>query len=98
MQVLNHIEIREGRGYIRDTNKKAEMVARMYIETDYTIEEVMEHYNLSASEVHAAIAYYYDNQEELDKQHQKAITWAEDNTLTIEQLKQKIASRKADNE
>ena len=91
MQVVNHIEIRNDQAYIRGTNKKAEMVARMYVGTDYTIEEVMTQYNLSAADVHAAIAYYYDNQTELDKRHREMIEWAEKNALTLEKFKEKIA-------
>ncbi len=93
MDVVNHIEIRDTGVFIRGTNKKAEMIARMYVGTDYSIEDVMEHYNLSAAEVHSAIAYYYDNQEELDAKHQQAIEWAEANGQTIAQFKDRIASR-----
>ena len=93
MEVINHIEIREGQAYIRGTNKKAEMVARMYIGTTYSIEDVTEHYNLSAAEVHATIAYYYDKQEILDARHQQAIQWAEENALTLDKLKAKIDLR-----
>ena len=96
MQMVNHIEIRGEHGYIRGTNKKAGMVARMYVGTDYSSEEVMEHYQLSASEVHAAISYYYDNQAELDARHEKAIRWAEENAMTLDKLKAKIESRKTD--
>jgi uncharacterized protein (DUF433 family) len=98
MEVINHIEIRNGQAYIRGTNKKAEMVARMYVGTEYSIEEVMEQYNLSAAEVHAAIAYYYDNQEVLDARHQQAVQWAEENALTLDKFKAKIASRKSNDE
>lgn len=93
MEVVNHIEMRDGRAFIRGTNKKAEMIARMYVGTDYSIEDVMEQYNLSAAEVHSAIAYYYDNQKELDAQHQQAIVWAKENGQTLAQFKDKIASR-----
>jgi uncharacterized protein (DUF433 family) len=93
MRLINHIEIRDGRGYIRGTNKKAEMIARMYLNADYTIEEVMEQYNVSAAEVHAAIAYYYDNQQELDARHQQALEWAAGNAMTLDKFKAKIAAR-----
>lgn len=96
MQVVNHIEIRDGRAYIQGTNKKAEMVARMYVGTDYEIEDVMEQYNLTAAEVHATIAYYYDNQQELDARHQVAIQWAKENAMTLDKFKAKIAARQAD--
>lgn len=93
MQVVNHIEIRDERAYIQGTNKKAEMVARMYVGTSYSIEDVMAHYDLSAAEVHAAIAYYYDNQEALDTRHQQAIVWALENAQTLDTFKEKIAHR-----
>jgi uncharacterized protein (DUF433 family) len=88
---MNHIEIRDGRGYIAGRNVKAEMVARMFVGTDYTVEEVMEHYDLTAAEVHAAIAWYYDNRAELDAHHTEAIAWAEENAMTLEKFRAKIA-------
>jgi len=98
MEVINHIEIREDQAYIRGTNKKVEMIARMYVGTSYSIEDVTEHYNLSAAEVHAAIAYYYDNQDALDARHQQSIQWAEENALTLDKFKAKIATRNASNQ
>ena len=95
MNIINHIEIRDGRGYIAGRNVKAEMVARMVVGTSYTIEEVMEQYDLNAAEVHAAVAFYYDNQETLDARHAEAIQWAETNAMTPEQFKAKIAARKS---
>ncbi len=35
------------------------------------LEEVMNHYNLSAAEVHAALAFYYDNREALDAEYEQ---------------------------
>jgi len=96
MEIINHIEIREDKAFIRGTNKKAEMVARMYVDTEYTIADVMEQYNLSAAEVHAAIAYYYDNQTALDERHQAAIQWAEENAITLDKFKAKLATRQSD--
>jgi uncharacterized protein (DUF433 family) len=94
MEVIQHIEIRDGRGYINRRNLKAEMVARMYIGTDYSIEDVMDHYNLSAAEVHAALAYYYDNRAALDAQHNEAVAWAKANAMTLEKTRAEIASRR----
>ncbi|MCI0551434.1 MAG: DUF433 domain-containing protein [Anaerolineae bacterium] len=75
---------------------KAEMVARMYVGTGYTIEDVMEQYNLTAAEVHAAIAYYYDNQEALDAAHEAIINEIHENAMTLEKFKAKIAARQSD--
>ena len=96
MEVIQHIEIRDERGYISGRNLKAEMVARMYIGTDYSIEDVMGHYNLSAAEVHAALAYYYDNRAALDAQHNAAVAWAKANATTLEKTRAEIASRRGE--
>jgi uncharacterized protein (DUF433 family) len=74
MEILSHIVIEEDKAYIAGRRHlKAEMVARMYVDGDYTIAEVMEHYNLSAAEVHAALTYYYDNREALDTAHHQKL-------------------------
>ncbi len=47
MEIINHIEIREDnedKAFIQGTNKKAEVLARIYDDTEYTIVEVMEQY------------------------------------------------------
>jgi uncharacterized protein (DUF433 family) len=68
MEAINHIRIENnkayviGRGYL-----KAEMVARMHVDEHASIEAVMEHYELSAAEVYACLAYYYDHREVLDR-------------------------------
>lgn len=94
MQLVNHIEIRDGVGFIAGRNTKAEMVARMYIGTDHTIEDVIEQYNLSAAEVHSAIAYYYDNQESLDARYAEIHVEIRENAMTLDKLKAKIAAKK----
>jgi uncharacterized protein (DUF433 family) len=95
MQVLNHIHLRDNTAYIAGRNLKAEMVARMYVDTDYSIEDVMGHYNLSAAEVHAALAYYYDNQAELDARRAATEAAIAEEALTLEQFKARIAEREA---
>lgn len=101
MDVINHIALRKGQAYIqRKPHLKAKIVARMYIWENQSIEQVMEHYDLSASEVHSAIAYYYDNQEPLDAEYEQALAKVHDQVLTLDKLKDKIAERqnKSDNE
>ena len=69
------------------------MVARMYTDGDYSIEGVMEHYGLTAGEVHSAIAYYYDNQDVLDAEHNRIVAEIHENAMTYEKLKEKIRER-----
>lgn len=67
IQVISHIQIENDVAYVKGHGHlKAEMVARMHADEDCSVEEVMEHYHLTAAEVHACLAYYYDNQEVLD--------------------------------
>lgn len=92
--VLSHIVIREGQARIEGKEHvKAEMVARMYVDGDYTIEEVMTHYDLTAAEVHAALTYYYDNQAELDAARSAVLHEIHENAMTLDKLKSKIAAR-----
>ena len=99
MQIVNHIVMRDGQARIKGkVHLKAEMVARMCVDGDYTVEDVMAHYGLTAAEVHATIAYYYDNQAELDAEHEHTLAEIRKNALTLEQFKAKIATRKQQNE
>lgn len=75
---------------------KAEMVARMYVDGDYTIEQVMDHYGLTPAEVYAALAYYYDNRAALDAKQARVMAEIHENAMTLEQFKAKIAARKKD--
>ena len=77
----------------RKPHLKAEMVARLYIDGDYTIENVMAHYGLTAAEVHAALAYYYDNRTALDAAYERTVTEIQENAMTLDKLKAKIADR-----
>jgi hypothetical protein len=45
------------------------MVAGMVLQAGATIEQVAEHYNLTYAEVHAALAYYYDNQAAFEREN-----------------------------
>ena len=96
LQLINHIVIRNRQAYIEGKpHLKAEMVARMYIDGDYTIEDVMAQYGLAAAEVHAALTYYYDNRTELDAAHERVVAEIQENAMTLEKFKAKVADRHA---
>jgi uncharacterized protein (DUF433 family) len=71
--IENHIELHDGQARFKERNLKVEPVARMHVNGGATIEEVMEHYSLSRAEVHAALTYFYDNQELLDARYAEAL-------------------------
>lgn len=92
MEIINHIVMLDGQARIKaKPNLKAEMVARLYVDGDYAIEDVMAQYDLSASEVHSAIAYYYDNQTALDEDYNRITAEIRQNAMTLEKFKEKHA-------
>lgn len=96
MEVINHIEIRDGQAYIQGRNLKAKMVARMHLWENHSIEDVMEHYKLSAAEVHAALVFYYDNQAQLDAEYEENMRLLKEVGTPTEDFRKKIESRKQD--
>lgn len=92
---LSHIVILDGQARIEGkAHLKAEMVARMYVDGDYTIEEVMAHYDLTAAEVHAALTYYYDHQAQLDAAHSATLAEIQTNAMTLAKLRAKLAAQR----
>ncbi len=70
---------------------KAETVARMYVGGGASIEDVMQHYDLTRAQVHAVLAYYYENQETLDAAYNEAIN--DPRIISSDDLRKKIESR-----
>lgn len=96
MQVVNHVEIRDGEAYLSGRNLKAKLVARMHLWVKRSVEEIMAHYNLSAAEVHAALAFYYDNRETLDAEYAAHMELLKDVGTSTEAFRAKIDARKRD--
>jgi hypothetical protein len=66
--IKQHIIIKDGKGYLQDyPHLKAYLVAQMHIHGEISVEKVAEHYSIDLADVYAAIAYYYDNQEEIER-------------------------------
>ncbi|MEQ8672512.1 MAG: hypothetical protein RLP44_24960 [Aggregatilineales bacterium] len=96
MKIINHVEIKDGHAVIRGHGHlKAKMVARKYVWENVPVDEIMVHYELTAAEVHSAIAYYYDHQEELDAEYAQTVEAFRDEAITLDKLKAKIAARNA---
>lgn len=66
-----HIEITPGvlggKPRIAGHRIAVEHVAVMYLEMGQSVEEIAGKYDLSPASVHAAMAYYYDHREEIDR-------------------------------
>ena len=64
---INYIEIRNGRPVIAGTGLKVAIIANMIVHHDVSIEWILENYDVTAAQIHAALSYYYDHAEELDR-------------------------------
>jgi uncharacterized protein (DUF433 family) len=64
---INYIEIRDGRPLIAGTGLKVAIIANMHLHQDVSIEWIAENYDLTPAQIYAALSYYYDHAEELDR-------------------------------
>ncbi|MBN3925192.1 DUF433 domain-containing protein [Nostoc sp. NMS4] len=90
-----HIEItpgvRSGKPRIAGTRITVADVAIMYLRMGQSLEEIAGKYQLSLASVHAAIAFYYDNRQEIDQRIAQAEAFVEAARLnTPSLLKEKL--------
>jgi uncharacterized protein (DUF433 family) len=58
----------EGRAWIDDTNIKVIEVALDHIANGWSADEIhVQHQHLSLGQIHAALSYYFDHQQEFDR-------------------------------
>lgn len=71
----SHIQLdAEGRAWVDSTNIKVVEVVQDYLAYGWSPEEMhLQHPDLSLAQIHAALAYYYDHQSELDHQIQESL-------------------------
>lgn len=92
MQLVSreHIEIasnvRSGKPCIIGTRIAVEDIALMNLKLGYSLVEIASQYNLSLSSVYAAMAYYFDHRDEIDRR-------TADEDKLVEELRQNHSSR-----
>lgn len=62
-----HPDYRGGRPRIKGTRITVDDVARMYLRRGQSLEEIASEYDLPLAALYAAMAYYYDHQEEIER-------------------------------
>ena len=67
-----------GKPRIAGTRMPVSTIAQLYLEMGETVEEITSEYNLSPASVHAAMAYYYDHQKEIDRHTTESRVWVEE--------------------
>lgn len=70
-------EVRGGKPRIAGRRITVADVAIMYLRMGQSLEEIAGKYQLSLASVHAAMAFYYDHQEEIDQRIAQAEAFAE---------------------
>jgi uncharacterized protein (DUF433 family) len=85
-----HIEISPnvmgGKPHIAGHRISVQDVATWHNELGYSAEKIANDYNLSLADVYAALAYYHDHREEIDKS-------IKDGEKLVEEMKKKIPSK-----
>ena len=66
--IVSNPDIRNGRPIIAGTTLMVQDVAAHHIYRKYTPEELAQQLQISLAQVHAALAYYYAHQDEIDAQ------------------------------
>jgi len=89
---VNHIEIINGKAMIR-RRYKAKIIASMIVNAKSSIEWVMEEFDLTRAEVHAALAYYYDNQEVIEQEFREAEAYAHEHGISADELIEQLEAR-----
>jgi uncharacterized protein (DUF433 family) len=97
---INHVQILDGKAYIVSNGRrlKAKVIAAMVVREGATIEETMAYHKLTRAEVHAALAYYYDNQEAIDQSHDEAEEYLQKVGISADDLIEKMRSRQQNKE
>lgn len=92
---VNHVQIINGKACIilNGRRLKAKVIAAMVIKSGASIEETMAYHELTRSEVHAALAYYYDNQEAIEQSFREAEEYLQKVGISSDELKATIRAR-----
>jgi uncharacterized protein (DUF433 family) len=98
---VNYIEIRDGIPVIAPRGHKVAFIAAEYVHGGMSIEWIAENYDLTPAQIHAALSYYYDHTEELDRYAQENDAQIEQEGVPLdeilEQMRQRMNEKRGDN-
>jgi uncharacterized protein (DUF433 family) len=95
---INHIEIVDEQPMIRGRRVKVRMIASMYVRAGAPIDEIMEQYNISAAEAHAALAYYYDHKDAIEAYWEEREQLLHEIGTPLEEHIEQLKARQSKNE
>jgi uncharacterized protein (DUF433 family) len=70
-------EVRGGRPYLAGTRIAVSDVVLMHLRLAQTLEEIAGKYDLSLAAVYAAMTYYYDHRDEIERDLEEDVAYAE---------------------
>lgn len=73
-----HPDYCSGKPRIAGTRMSVAVIAEMHLQMGQSLEEIASDYNLSLASVHAALAYYYDHREEIDRRTAESDAFVEE--------------------
>jgi len=92
---INHIEILHGRARIAGKYFKVHVLIDGLIRGGVSIEDMLAaHEDLTRAEIHAALAYYYDNQAWMDAESEEMDALLKEIAIPSEQLLAKMKAHK----
>jgi uncharacterized protein (DUF433 family) len=65
---IDHIEIREGKPRITGTRIRVHDIANTYVHAKQSVEWIVENFEVTPAQIYAALSYYYDHQEQIDRE------------------------------
>jgi uncharacterized protein (DUF433 family) len=93
--IESHPDIRSGKPHIAGSRITVADVALMYCRMGQSLEAIAGKYHLSLASVHAAMAFYYDHQAEIDQRTAESTAFAAADRLKQPSLLQaKLADMK----
>jgi len=85
---------RGGKPYIAGKGITVQHIAAMH-NLGWTVQDLTEEFELTAGQVYAALSYYADHQEEIDRAIRDAEDKVQDIGMSMKALQRRIAARKA---
>src|SRR5436190_12935753 len=83
-----------GKPRIAGKGIKVEFIAELY-NLDWTVDDLVEEFELTPGQVYAALSYYFDHKDEIDRSIREAEEKTRHIGTPIEELKKRIEARKA---
>ena len=100
MSIRFYVELstnRQGeiRPVIAGTRIRVHDIVAMYVHGLSSIEWIVENFDLTPAQIHAALAYYYDHQAQIDREIMEADEQVRVIAETLEDLKARIQARQS---